>query len=504
MFRGDGKQETVSGAYNHVLKYMGLFGGVQGITVLLSMVRNKFVSVLLGREGLGLIDMYNKAMDLLSNSTTLGLSLTAVRRLSELYEAGDEARLREQVRVVRSWSVLTALLGFMACLLFAPLLSRRLMHDPSYTVSMMLLSPLVAMLAITGAELAILKAVRQMKALATATTIGAVTTLLITVPLYYLFGMKGIVPALLASTLAVLLLNLHFSLKQFPWRANPFSLFTIRQGIDMLKLGLSFVLAGIIMAAAEATVRAFIVEGGGLADEGLYTAGFMLTVSYARIVMVSMDNDYYPRLSACVNDIKRRNSLINNQLEVCLLLIAPFLVLFVLCLPFLVRLLFTADFMTAIPMIMGAVFSMFFKAITTPVAYIPLARGDSVTYFVVELLYYIVFVVLLEFGYTHWGLLGAGVALTASNLFDLLMIAGIYHVKYHFRFSTRAIRVGLGQGLLLAAGLYFALQDNLWFKYGAGIPVFCVSAWWSLHLLLRETTFVSAIKARFSRFGKST
>ena len=64
MFRGDGKQETVSGAYNHVLKYMGLFGGVQGITVLLSMVRNKFVSVLLGREGLGLIDMYNKAMDL--------------------------------------------------------------------------------------------------------------------------------------------------------------------------------------------------------------------------------------------------------------------------------------------------------------------------------------------------------------------------------------------------------------------------------------------------------
>ena len=187
-----------------------------------------------------------------------------------------------------------------------------------------------------------------------------------------------------------------------------------------------------------------------------------------------------------------------------MLLIAPFLVLFVLCLPFLVRLLFTADFMTAIPMIMGAVFSMFFKAITTPVAYIPLARGDSVTYFVVELLYYIVFVVLLEFGYAHWGLLGAGVALTASNLFDLLMIAGIYHVKYHFRFSTRAIRVGLGQGLLLAAGLYFALQDNLWFKYGAGIPVFCVSAWWSLHLLLRETTFVSAIKARFSRFGKST
>ena len=82
MFRGDGKQETVSGAYNHVLKYMGLFGGVQGITVLLSMVRNKFVSVLLGREGLGLIDMYNKAMDLLSNSTTLGLSLTAEASVS--------------------------------------------------------------------------------------------------------------------------------------------------------------------------------------------------------------------------------------------------------------------------------------------------------------------------------------------------------------------------------------------------------------------------------------
>lgn len=503
MFRGDEKQKTVTGAYNHVLKYMGLFGGVQGITVLLSMVRNKFVAVLIGREGLGLIDMYNKTMDLLSNSTTFGLSLTSVRRLSELYAEGDEASLKEQVRVVRSWSMLTALLGFVACMVFAPLLSRRLMHDPAYTKPLMLLSPLVAMLAITGAEMAILKAVRKMKALATATTVGAVTTLLTTVPMYYLWGLKGVVPALLVSTFVVMELHLYFSLKQFPWRANPFSLFTIRKGLGMLKLGISFVLAGIIMAAAEAAVRAFIVEGGGLADEGLYTAGFILTVSYARIVMVSMDNDYYPRLSACVNDVTKRNLLINNQLEVCLLLIAPFLVLFALCLPFLVKLLFTPDFMTAIPMIMAAVFSMFFKAITTPVAYIPLARGDSVTYFIVEFTYYVVFVVLMELGYAHWGLLGSGLALTATNLFDLLMIATVYHVKYHFRFSTRAIRVGLGQGLLLAAGLFFALQENSWLKYGVGIPVFCLSAWWSIHLLLRETTFISTIKAHFSRFDKS-
>lgn len=38
--------------YDHVLKYTGLFGGIQGITMLVSVARNKVVSEFLGPSGM--------------------------------------------------------------------------------------------------------------------------------------------------------------------------------------------------------------------------------------------------------------------------------------------------------------------------------------------------------------------------------------------------------------------------------------------------------------------
>ena len=223
MFGMNLKEKTSdSRAYNHVLKYTGLFGGVQGITLLVSLIRNKFVTVLLGSVGLALIDIYNHAMTLFSNATTFGVPLTAVRNLSELYETGDEVKLKEYIKVIRSWSLLTALLGTLVCAVLASFSANYFLQDKSYTVSFLLLSPLVGMLAISGVELSILKALRRLRDLSVATTLGAILTLIFTVPFYFIFGNNGIVPALLLSTFAVMVVNLYFSSKQFRWSANPF------------------------------------------------------------------------------------------------------------------------------------------------------------------------------------------------------------------------------------------------------------------------------------------
>ena len=44
-------------SYIHILKAMGLFGSVQGLNILMSLVRNKIVAVLLGTTGMGLITL---------------------------------------------------------------------------------------------------------------------------------------------------------------------------------------------------------------------------------------------------------------------------------------------------------------------------------------------------------------------------------------------------------------------------------------------------------------
>jgi ABC-type methionine transport system permease subunit len=47
-------KENHSDSYDHVLKYTGLFGGVQGLVTLIGLVRNKAMALLLGTGGMGL------------------------------------------------------------------------------------------------------------------------------------------------------------------------------------------------------------------------------------------------------------------------------------------------------------------------------------------------------------------------------------------------------------------------------------------------------------------
>ena len=80
-------------SYRHILKYTGVFGSVQGLNVLISLVRNKCVALLLGPSGMGLVSLLNTAMSLISQSTNLGVAMSAVRHLAELFDAGDEEKL---------------------------------------------------------------------------------------------------------------------------------------------------------------------------------------------------------------------------------------------------------------------------------------------------------------------------------------------------------------------------------------------------------------------------
>ena len=98
--------------YNHILKYTSLFGGVQGLNILISLVRNKIVALFLGPEGMGLVSLFQTTVNFISQSTNLGVSFSAVRNVSELFDAGDEARITHFIKVVRAWSLLTGLVCY--------------------------------------------------------------------------------------------------------------------------------------------------------------------------------------------------------------------------------------------------------------------------------------------------------------------------------------------------------------------------------------------------------
>lgn len=487
-------------SFDHVLKYTGLFGGVQGITMLISLVRNKLVALLLGPEGIALINIFNNVMKLIHESTNFGVSFSAVKHIAEL---DDERYSHEDVShyasVVRTWSLATGLFGTFVTLVLAPIISRLTFENYDYTSDIAILAPMALTLALSGGELAILKGLKCLKRVALISVLGAICTLLICVPLYWTMGLKGVALSLILSNIAALAIQLSFSCRVIPWHTSIFSRSSYLEGMPMIKLGIGYIIAGIFGQGAEYIIRTMIIHIGDLADVGLYNSGYMMAVAYTNVVFIAMEADYFPRLSGAKCSVPRQNFTVNQQIEVCVLLIAPFLIFFVAAMPYIVQILYSNKFVEAIPMAICASVYMFFRALTLPAAYLALAHGDSKMYMTTELIYDVFIAVAVPFAYYLGGLTATGIALSIAGCLDMVMIHSLYRRRYKYRFSFRLMHFYILQFILLVCAIWASLNANCTLRWIIDDVTFVVSATLSLRILGRETTILSKFKERIRR-----
>ena len=440
--------------YDHIVKYTGFLGGIQVLTILVSVVRNKLAAVLLSTAGVGLSALYQSVIGFLHNTSNLGISFSSIKEIAEYYGENHPEKVLLQVEVVRTWSVWTGLAGMLLCLLFSPAISYWAFGDTSHILPLCLLSPVMGFMAVTVGEISILKAVRRLKRVALISVLGAAATLLLTVPFYYFWGMSGVVPALVVSTVAM-------------------------------------------------RISLFITNWGSLSDVGLYGMGYNLVITYAGVVFTAVDADYFPRLSSVNADVGRMNQTINRQIKVCVLLMSPFLVLFMICMPLAIRVLYSSSFLPMTGMAVCASMHMFFKSMTLPVAYISLAKGDAVMYLCMEAAYDIFMAVCVIVGFVYGGILGTGIALALAGVFDWWMIYAVYGRRYGFKPDKAARPFTAAQFLCVAAALFLGMQSEVWLKVAAGGCVLGASVWLSASAIRKEITLFSELKRRIGgRFGK--
>lgn len=486
------KKQAKEDSYLHILKYTGLFGGVQGLSILVGIVRNKLVAMILGPDGMGLVSLFNSTIKLVSDSTSFGISMSAVKTLSETFESEDDARKASVVAMIRSWSLLTAILGMVLCVALSPLLNKWTFSWGDHTLHFVLLAPVVGLMAITGGETAILKAARKLNRLAAISVYNMLFALVSSVPLYYFYGQAGIVPSLVLLALAQCLITIGCSYKLYRPRFA-LSLRRLSEGREMVRLGMAFVVAGILGSGAEFVVRSYLNYTADIQSVGLYNAGFMMTMTYAGMVFSAMETDYFPRLSAIRDCGERLNQTVNHQVEVSLLLVAPMLIFFIVLLPILLPLLYSGKFMPVIDMVRVTVLAMYFRAMTLPVEYISLSRSDSHTYLLLEAIYDVCFAGLVILGFRYLGLMGTGVGLALAGMINFCVVMLYARYKYQFKLSAEVQLYSLIQIPLGIAAFLVAMTLHGIVCWGVGLLLAIVSLAISVQILRSKSNLWQAL-----------
>ena len=430
------KSSAATGEYGRVVKFLGLLGGAQVLALLMNLLRNKLSSKILGTIGFGFIGLYSRTVQMFSDFTNLSLSYSAVRKLSEVYENSSSQEVEHYVKVTRSLALLTGIVGMLLFMVFSPFVMSAVSDGTEFSVwYLLLLSPTVLFMAVSGGELAVMRGVRRINSLAIYTLWTAFSGLLVALPMYYFMGVAGILPSILLIAFLQMAGVLFHTIKLFGYKVAPFSMRLLRDGADMIKLGAGYIYTTMLVSFTAWAIYTMVSDIGGDSELGLFSSGYLLLSMLPSVLFAASDSEYYPRLSGAFGDLKVRNAMVNEQIEVHSLVQTPVILSVVLLLPFLMPLLYTNEYAPAVVMTQIAMFGLLFHVLTYPMSFMALSKGDVMVFILQETVFNVVNMLLIFVGYSKWGLAGAGVALLLARIIDFAVSFSVTYFRYGFRLS---------------------------------------------------------------------
>lgn len=486
--------------YRHILKATSLFGGVQVIGIIINMIQSKFIAVLLGPEGMGISGLLKSTVGLVEYLTNFGIGKSAVRNVAAANATGDSKQVATVIIVLRRCVWVTGLLGAIITLVLSKYLSEVTFGNSKYTLAFAWLSVTLILNQLSNGQFVVLTGLQKLKQIANANITGSAMGMLISLPLFYFYGVDGIVPSIILGSVAQLLRSWYFSRKVEIEKVEVSREQTLAEGKQMLSMGFMISLSGLFTIASFNIIRIFIGRHGGIADVGLYNAGHTITKTYVGMIFGALTMDFYPRLSAIAQDNELARKTINQQVEIILLIIAPMLVFFLVYIDWAIELLYSTKFLSINTMINWMAFGTFFRAACWPVTYIFLAKGNKNHFVLNELVSNIYSLLFNIIGFYLGGLTGLGISFAVGYLAYLLQLYLVTNKLYDFSFDDIAKRIFIIQ--LIVISIAFFLKQNI-----SHMPLYIIGltlALFSSYYSYRELDKRIGIKELLKRRGKNS
>ena len=499
---GDDVVENKAG-YKTAFKSTSLFGGVQFITIIISLARSKVVAIWLGPAGFGLLSLFNTVLNLIFSITNLGLASSGVRDIAQANSTGDAILLSQTVKAVERWSFVLGIIGLLITCFLSSLLSKWTFDNNCHVLSFVLLSVVILFMSIYRGNYAIIQGTRHLSYLAKSSILGAILSFLFSLPLFYFLREDGIVYSLIISAVVTFIISFYYKKKIKIRDVEQSFVESYSIGISAIKLGLMMSISAISVCLVEYIVKIFIANLGGITDVGFYQAGWVLNVSYLGLVFTAMATDYFPRLSLAVTDSRKVKSQVNEQAEIAILILGPLIIGMILFLPLLIRILYSDAFLVIVPMTRWLLVGSLIKAGSWAISFVFLAKGDGKVYLFNELGIKLFNLPCYLLFYYYFGLTGIGIAYICNYLVYFAWVAIASYKKYKFKYKLVFWRLLIITFLfsLLSCFIHYLAFNIVW-NYIIGSICFCFSLLFSIYELNKRLNILEMLSNLKKRINK--
>lgn len=418
-------------------KSTALFSVVQIIRIAVGIIRNKFVAVLLGPSGMGIMGVLTTYTHFVQTGACLGLSQSAVKDVSEANASNNREKLSRIISLTNRLVLFTSFLGLVITVIFSPLFSQWGFGNYKYTFSFALLSISVACEIFVENRLAILKGARQLRSLAKTTIIGSIVGLITGIPIFFFWGEDGIVPSILVSSFSGVLVT-NFFVNKISYDKVKLSLKEIfLEGSPMLKMGIALMSINFLSGIFEAILTSYLSRKSGVEVLGVFRSGQYLMRQCFGIVLTAMNTDYYPRICAVNRDNEKLSAEVNAQTQLGLTLVFPIAIGFIAFASLIIPLLYSNEFLSVIQYTDIAIIGTMLSVPSNCIAMVLLAKQDAKMFTSISLIVNVFNIGLFIALYELWQLKGLGMAYVINVLIQLLIYVILIKRRHGISFEVK-------------------------------------------------------------------
>ena len=483
--------------YRSILKATSIFGGTQVLSMLVTIIRSKFVAILIGSAGMGLSSMYMSSLTMVITIFGLGIGTSVVRELSSCRENGDIERFTLIVSVYKRILLFSAIAGTIFVILLSHFFSEWAFKTNEHTIDYCFLSLIVLFTLLSSGNNALLVSMRRIKDTASCGIIGSIVSLLTSIPLFYFWGIDGIVPGLIISTFANYVITFLYA-RKLKIRTKDVSLHVIyKYGRPMVTLGVAMIVASLVGQLVTYLINISISRLGGLSDIGFFNAAMGITLQVIGMVYAAMAADYYPRLAGVMNDREKMSETINEQSEILLLLTMPILSIFIIIAPIVIRILLSSEFLVITSFIRIVCLGMLLKTAAYALGYASFAKGDKKIYLFLEGGYSNGANLILSVSFYYlWGLIGLAWSFVVNYLLYYIVISYVDVKRYHYSMSKELKHLTFLSFIVLGVMLVLDMTTEGIIYYFSSSIIACAVLVYYLYLLNKKTGLYQVVKTK--------
>jgi PST family polysaccharide transporter len=332
-------------------------------------------------------------------------------------------------------------LGALLLMILSQPVSRLTFGDDTHAAAIALLALAVLFSDVSDGQAALVQGMRRISDLARMSIWGAFYGTVLSIPIVYFLGERGVVPSLVCVAAMGILTSWWYARKIKVERVATGLREVMAETSALLKLGFVFMASGLMTMGSLYLVRVIVLRKLNVEAVGFYSAAWGFGGLYVGFILSAMGADFYPRLTAVAKDNAECNRLVNEQAEVGLLIAGPGLLATLTFAPMVIQLFYSDKFGPAVEILRWICLGMMFRVTSWPMGFMLIAKGKGTLFFWSELASNLVYVGLIWLGVGTFGLKGAGMAFFGSCAVYWLGIYLVIRRLSGFRWSTNNLRL---------------------------------------------------------------